>query len=128
VTWTGVVVWTAVAVAGGLGAGARFLVDREVTRRTFRGRVPWGTWTVNVSGSFAAGIVGGLATGGLPDEVAVVVAGGFLGAYTTFSTAMLEAVRRVEAGEPGRALGVLVLPLALATAAAACGWWLVAGR
>jgi fluoride exporter len=127
VSWTGLVVWTAVAVAGGLGAGARFLVDRAVTRRSV-GWAPWGTWTVNVSGSFAAGVIGGLAAGPLPDEVAVVAAGGFLGAYTTFSTAMVEVVRRVEAGEPGRAVVVLVLPLVLATAAAAGGWWLVAGR
>jgi fluoride exporter len=126
VTWTGLAVWTAVAVAGGLGAAARYLVDRAVTRRTM-GWVPWGTWTINGSGSFAAGVVGGLATGGMPDEVAVVVAGGFLGAYTTFSTAMVEAARRFEAGEHGRASVVLVLPLVLATAAAAAGWWLVAG-
>jgi fluoride exporter len=127
VSWTGLVVWTAVAVAGGLGAGARFVVDRAVTRRA-TGWAPWGTWTVNVSGSFAAGVIGGLAAGRLPDEVAVVAAGGFLGAYTTFSTAMVEVVRRVEAGEPGRAVVVLVLPLVLATTAAAGGWWLVVGR
>jgi fluoride exporter len=125
VSWVGAAVWTAVAVAGGLGAGCRYLVDHVVTRRV-AGWVPWATWTVNVTGSFVAGVVGALATVQLPVEVAVVVAGGFLGAYTTFSTAMVEVVRRVETGEFRRAGVVLVVPLVLATAAAWVGWWLVA--
>jgi fluoride exporter len=52
-----------------------------------------------------------------------VVAGGFLGAYTTFSTAMYETARLLEEGD--RRVGVvnLLAPLVLSTPAAAVGWW-----
>lgn len=84
-------IWLAIAVAGGLGAAARFLVDAFVTAR-LPSPAPWGTVIVNVSGSFAAGLVAGsVATGGMAGSSGVVVAGGFLGAYTTFSTAMVQA-------------------------------------
>jgi CrcB protein len=125
VSWTGVAIWSSVALAGGFGAVCRVLVDHLVVSRA-GARWPWGTGVVNVTGSFGAGVIGGWVTSGLPVEVGVVVAGGFLGAYTTFSTAMVEVVRQVEAGKRGRALGALLAPLVLATAAAWLGWWLVA--
>lgn len=84
-------IWLAIAVAGGLGASARFLVDWSITTR-FASPAPWGTAIVNVSGSFAAGLVAGsVAAGGMTGSSGVIVAGGFLGAYTTFSTAMVQA-------------------------------------
>lgn len=87
-------IWLAIAVAGGLGAAARFLVDAFVTAR-LPSPAPWGTAIVNVSGSFAAGLVAGsVATGGMTGPNAVIVAGGFLGAYTTFSTAMVQAAQQ----------------------------------
>lgn len=84
-------IWLWVAVAGGAGAVARYLVDLAASSRV-GGDAPWGTWVVNVTGSFVAGVVAGLATAGfVSPELAAVVAGGFLGAYTTFSTAMVQA-------------------------------------
>ncbi|WP_424937232.1 MULTISPECIES: fluoride efflux transporter FluC [Bacteria] len=74
------------ALAGGLGAAARYLVDRGVSRLA-GARFPWGVFLVNVTGSFALGVV----TGALPEAVFVVGAG-LLGGYTTFSTAMLDVV------------------------------------
>ncbi|MFB7249111.1 fluoride efflux transporter FluC [Microbacterium sp. NPDC056234] len=83
------------SVAGGLGAGARYLVDVGVSaayRRRARsdsavGRFPWGIVVVNVTGSFALGLV----TATLPDA-GFIVGAGFLGGYTTFSTAMLDTI------------------------------------
>ena len=49
-----------VMLAGALGAPARFLIERGVARWTGHA-FPWGTWIVNVSGSFALGVVAGLA-------------------------------------------------------------------
>jgi fluoride exporter len=117
--------WLLVAVAGGLGSACRYLVDHVVTARTGRGR-PLGTLLVNISGSFAAGMVAGLAAANvISAEVAMVVAGGFLGAYTTFSTAMYETLLLWEQGRRRAALANLVVPLLLAVAAAGLGWWLV---
>ncbi len=122
---SGALTWVWVALAGGLGAVCRVAVDRWVSVRVVSA-LPWGTWTVNVSGSFAAGVVAGLAASGLvgPD-LRTVVAGGFLGAYTTFSTAMFQAAVELEADQ--RVAGVLNLVGTLVTSvlAAALGVVLV---
>ena len=86
-------VW--VALAGGVGATLRFLVDGAVTARVGPRR-PWGTFVVNVTGSFALGAVTGVASAWGPAWAAVVGAG-LLGGYTTFSTATWEAVRLLRA-------------------------------
>lgn len=117
--------WLAVGVAGGLGAVARYLVDHLVSSRV-SGVFPWGTLTVNVSGSFVSGVVAALlAVGVVGSDVAVIVAGGFLGAYTTFSTAMYETVRLIEDGARRVAVSNLVVPLVGSVFAATGGWMLV---
>lgn len=113
--------WLAVAAAGGLGAVARHLVDLGVSRRS-ASRSPVGTIVVNVTGSLLAGMVAGLAVAGrLGVEVEFVVAGGFLGAYTTFSTAMFQAVVEFEQRRPLVATTHLIATLALAVGAAWLG-------
>ncbi len=117
-------IWFAIAIAGALGASTRYLVDHLVSTR-LSGVFPWGTFTINVSGSFLAGIVTGLLLAGrVSAATATVVAGGFLGAYTTFSTAMYETARLLEDGATRAAFGNLLLPLAASVAAAALGWGL----
>jgi fluoride exporter len=121
------VIWVAIAVAGALGAVARYLLDR-VLSRVSASDLPWGTIVINVTGSFLAGLVAGLAARGvLGSAVAIVVAGGFLGAYTTFSTAMYEIARLLEQRATGTAIAVLVAPLVVSTSAASAGWWLGLG-
>jgi CrcB protein len=95
-------VTTALAVgAGALGALARYEAGGLVQRVTASER-PWGTLAVNVSGALALGLLAGLRLEGALDPDVYRVAGmGFLGAYTTFSTWMLESVRL--AGDGGRA-------------------------
>jgi CrcB protein len=103
------------ALAGAAGAAARYLVDFWiVSRRT--SRIPLGTFAVNASGSFAAGLLSGLAAAhALPPAIGVVLGSGFLGAYTTFSTWLYEAARLVEEGE-WRAAAISVLGGLLAAA------------
>jgi CrcB protein len=82
-----------VALAGALGAPARYMVER-VTHTRWPSRWPWGTFVVNVSGSLALGVVVGLALAqGLDPDVRTIAGTGFLGAYTTFSTYAYETVR-----------------------------------
>jgi fluoride exporter len=117
-------IWLAVALAGGLGAACRFLVDRAVGFHP-DALLPWGTVVVNVTGSLAAGAVVRLVADlVVAEDVGLVVAGGFLGAYTTFSTAMVETLRLLEQRAPVRAVLNLLAPVVLATAAAMLGWWL----
>lgn len=86
--------WAAVglAIAGGVGATLRHVLDTLLTPRA-RGRFPLGILIVNLTGSFALGLVLGLA---LDHPVAVVLGTGLLGGYTTFSTASLDTVRLLE--------------------------------
>ncbi|MGN6253003.1 MAG: fluoride efflux transporter CrcB [Marmoricola sp.] len=81
-----VLTWCGIAVLGGLGAVARFTLDTAIVRRT-TSAFPVGILTVNVTGAFLLGLLTGLA---LPDDVALVLGTGFVGAYTTFSTWMLQ--------------------------------------
>ena len=84
----------AIAVAGALGALARYGLEGWVSRRT-TGAFPWGTFVVNISGAFVLGLVFTLATErwGLAPWLRSAVTVGFLGAYTTFSTLMFESYR-----------------------------------
>jgi CrcB protein len=98
---TGVAIWFWMAVAGGAGAVTRFAVDGHVLART-GGRFPFGTALVNLTGAFVLGAVAGAAPG---HQFSLVVGTGFIGAYTTFSTWMLETMLL---GESGRAPAALV--------------------
>lgn len=112
-----------VALGGAVGAAARFVVDGW-----FRGRwalrVPLATMTINVTGSFLIGLLAGAwSAGALTAGPYALAATGFCGGYTTFSTAMVENVRLVQAGDPRRAtlnaLGSLVLTVLAAGAGVA---------
>lgn len=107
------------ALAGGVGAVLRYLVDLGVARLAGR-RFPWGILLVNLTGSFALGVV----TTALPDE-AFLLGAGLLGGYTTFSTAMLDTVALWRDGErPAAAfiaIGMLLLGLLAAVLGLALG-------
>ena len=92
------VAWIGVAVAGGVGAPCRYLLDAFVRNRT-TGTAPWGTGLVNVAGCLVLGLVTGLGMNGhLIGTARVVLASGFCGAFTTFSTFSFETVRLAEEG------------------------------
>lgn len=87
-----------VAVAGGLGAGLRYMVDMGLTA-LLRPKFPWGIMVVNLTGSFALGLLAGVATDTVVGSAVTI---GFLGGYTTFSTVSLDTVvllrrRRIKA-------------------------------
>lgn len=104
------------ALLGGLGAASRFLVDTWVNKRN-RLTIPLGTIVVNITACLLMGILTGWVTSHVgSDTVRLLLASGFLGGYSTFSTASVEGVRLIKAHEPVRALqhtgGMLVLSLA----------------
>lgn len=110
-----------VAIAGALGAAARFLIERAIARRATTG-FPLGTFLVNVSGSLALGFLTGLVLyHGLGSVPKTVLGTGFLGAYTTFSTYTYETVRRAEQSEVGIAAVYAIASLIIGVGAAALG-------
>ena len=88
-----------IGAGGFLGAVARYVVDGRIVQAT-GASLPWGTFVVNVSGSFAVGLLFALVTerAALSSELRGPVMIGFIGAYTTFSTLALESWRMMEDG------------------------------
>jgi CrcB protein len=102
-----------VALAAGLGAVLRYLVDRAVPRHHF----PRGTVLVNTTGSFLLGAVTAAASG----DLATVLSVGLLGGYTTLSTFAVETMALVERRRAGAAALNVALSCASGLAAAAAG-------
>lgn len=88
-----------IGIGGFVGAIARHLVDMRVTAWT-GGAVAWGTFAVNVSGSFLVGLLFALVSErtALPAELRGPLMIGFIGSYTTFSTLTLESWRMFDDG------------------------------
>lgn len=107
------------AACGGLGAATRYLIDIGIARLAGT-RFPWGVLVVNVTGSLALGLLVGLLPG-----AAFVLGAGFLGGYTTFSTAMIDAVALWRDGGRRAAVlhtgGMLLAGVAAAVAGLALG-------
>ena len=113
-------------LAGGLGAASRFLLDGLIRSRV-RAALPVATIVINVTGSFLLGLIAGaVGAHAAPPELQLIVGTGFLGGYTTFSTASFETVRLVQSGRSGLAL-VNGLGTALAAVGAAAGGLVLGG-
>ena len=112
--------FAAAAVAGGIGAGLRYLVDVLVVGGR-PARFPLGILVVNVSGSFALGLITGLGAGFVGSEAAWITGVGLLGGYTTFSTVSVESALMMQSGEARRAWANVVGTLLLCVGAAAAG-------
>ncbi len=109
-----------VLLGAALGAPARYLVNIAFKARHTSG-FPWGTFTVNVSGSFLLGLIAASAASG---NYLAFLGTGFCGAFTTYSTfahethllarhgsrfrATLNALGSVTAGLAAVYLGLLV--------------------
>ncbi len=107
-----------VALAGGLGAGTRFVVDAWVRPRV-PASLPWSTHLINATGSLVLGLLIGAGSG---DSWHTVAGVGFLGGYTTFSTASVETAHLALDRRFGAAFANAVLMLVVSVAAAAAGY------
>lgn len=141
-----------IGIAGGLGAVCRFVLDGFLHTRRTRAELPrttsavdtstfpasttvdtsafptfpafpWPTVTINLTGSFLLGLVVGVSVQALPPAWSLVAGTGFLGGYTTFSTASVDAVRLARAGRWAAAAASAGGVLLAGTAAAGLGLW-----
>jgi fluoride exporter len=94
-----------VAAGGAVGSVLRYLVGLW-TLRSFGPAFPWGTLTVNITGSFLIGVLAEAIARkfGASVEMRVFLITGILGGYTTFSAFSLDAMTLLERGEPVTAL------------------------
>ena len=114
-----------VGVGGFLGAISRYLVGNWAAQR-LGVAFPYGTFIINVSGSFILAFFSTLAVRlGWADGWRLVFAVGFVGAYTTFSTFEYETLRLMVDGQRVQLAGVnivgsVVLGLAAAWLGVVC--------
>ena len=112
-----VATWLAIAAAGAVGSLARFLLHETVERRLGRG-FPFGTLAVNLSGALVLGVLVGAALTGDAYRIAGTA---LLGAYTTFSTWMLETERLASRGAWAGAAANVVVSMGCGLVAVALG-------
>ena len=119
--------FVAVALAGGFGAALRLVVDGLVQARV-RSSVPVGTLVINVAGSLLLGLITGLSLAlWLPAAWHLVLGGGLMGGFTTFSTASYETVRLARARRSVAAVTTGLGMLVLAVSCAFLGLWVGLG-
>ena len=114
------VLW--VALGSALGGAARFLVGSALQRVAGAG-FPVATLVINVTGSFALGVLARLAAdgGGVGPSARLFLAVGVCGGYTTFSTFSLEAVELLQRGRLGSAGAYVAGSVLLSLVAVAAG-------
>ena len=108
-----------VGLAGAVGALTRYTAGLLITQAT-KTLFPWGTLLINVSGAFVIGLLAGLANKkAIAPQVQTILATGFLGGYTTFSTLSWEGMQLLRTGNMRQSilyLGGNYLPGLLAAA------------
>lgn len=111
-----------VGIGGFFGAITRYLIGLWAAGR-FGVLFPYGTLIINVSGSFLLGFAVSVLVSrfGLSTPLRLMLATGYLGAYTTFSTFTLETLALLEAGQVPAAAGYMAASLAAGLAAVALG-------
>ena len=113
-----VLLWAAVALVGGAGACARFMLDAAV-QGSRPGRFPRGILVVNGLGAFLLGVLQGA---GVTGDDLLLSGTALLGSFTTFSTWMVQSERLAVEGDGGLALVNVAGSLVLGLAAVVAGW------
>ncbi|GAC1404736.1 MAG: fluoride efflux transporter CrcB [Ktedonobacteraceae bacterium] len=108
-----------VGLSGALGATSRYLLGRFIAERA-NSQLPLGTMLINLTGAFLIGLLFALAGHKLISaSQQIILATGFLGGYTTFSTMSWEGVQLARGGSTLSAMlylgGSVVLGLVCAT-------------
>lgn len=111
-----------VALGGAAGAMMRYAIGGWMVRSAGPG-YPWGTFTINVAGSLLLGIT--LRVFATPDaaQARALLAVGFCGAFTTFSTFGYETVLLLQNRAVGAAAAYVVGSVALSLLAVLAGLW-----
>ena len=118
----------AVGLAGAIGALTRYTLGRFIAERA-GSQFPFGTFLINVTGAFVIGLLFAFAGRKLiSPTVQIMLATGFLGGYTTFSTMSWEGVQLARGGSTRLSMlylaGNVTFGLLAAALGLALGWWL----
>lgn len=111
-----------VALGSAAGGSARWFIALQLQPRF--GTFPWATLLINVTGSFLLGLIlrASLGHPALTPNARALLATGFCGGYTTFSTFSFETATLIERGEYGRVAGYVVLSVLVSLVATFAGF------
>lgn len=88
-----------VMVGSGIGGAARMLTQ-EFVQKNYPSFIPVGTLCANIIGSFIIGVIYALAERSrISAEIRILLATGFCGGYTTFSSFAFENMKLIQDGE-----------------------------
>ena len=107
-----------VGIGGALGSIARFRLGKVIAKKT-KTTFPLGTFIVNITGAILLGFVCGMDAG---RNLYLLLADGFLGAYTTFSTFMYEGFNLFQGNERLNAIIYIAASLLLGIAGYVAGF------
>jgi CrcB protein len=112
----------AIGAGGLLGANARYFMGVWAAER-WGTAFPWGTFLINVVGSFLLGFYLTLVTERFTGRAVtrLFVATGFLGAFTTFSTFGYETAMLLRDGSPAQALAYVAASLVVGVSGVIAG-------
>jgi fluoride exporter len=118
-----------VLAGGGVGALLRFVVATAISAR-FPSRFPLGTFVINVTGSFAIGLLMTFFVGRttMHENWRMLLVTGLLGGYTTFSSFEYEALVSVKTGNPQIGILYVLSSVVAAYLAVWFGSWLMVKR
>ncbi|MGB0205246.1 MAG: fluoride efflux transporter CrcB [Neptuniibacter sp.] len=113
----------AIAIGGALGALGRYWMSGLLNNAEYR--IPYGTLTCNVLGSFLMGVcfVLILEKSKLSPEMRPLLMVGFMGAFTTFSTFSMETIAMLQEGHVMSAAIYILLSVLLCLVALYGGLW-----
>ncbi|MDT7829723.1 fluoride efflux transporter CrcB [Pricia sp. S334] len=116
--------WLLVFLGGGIGSVLRHLIARHFN--TYFSHFFLGTFIVNVLGSLLIGLILGFSVKGqyLSENQTLLLAAGFCGGFTTFSTFAFEKHALLTAGELFHFSFYLIASIVVGIAAVAGGLWL----
>lgn len=115
----------AMCLCGGLGASARYVCDSYI-KAIWHNAFPLSTFIINVIAGLLAGIVAALSMeSAIPGDVHFLLAMGFLGGFSTFSTMMNEAVVLLCKGEVAVFAAYLAVSVIVPVVSVACGYLMV---
>ena len=112
-----------VALGSAIGGVLRYAISRLMEPVSHG--IPWGTVVVNIAGCFVIGFFGTftLATGkhAVPEAARIFVMVGICGGFTTFSSFSLQTFTLLRNGDWMRALGNVLISVAVCLLAVAAG-------
>lgn len=96
-------------IGGAFGSLTRYKLGNIISEKT-KSKFPFGTFIINITGAF---LLGALTSSGISKNMLLLLADGFMGAYTTFSTFMYEGFNLFEGRNKLNAFTYIILTLIL---------------